>query len=180
MCQAPAQNVCGSGYTWDAGIDKCVTAVVCPDNGAFNPVADRCEKPAQNECPVDYAYDADPAGPTYDRCVKSATCADGGAFLAARDRCEKAWMPTCDAANGYVYNVQTGVCQRTPTCTYGAYNATYNLCVQPIIPSCPGGYSCNISRARCEKAPECPTGTTYNVVTNKCDAITSADRQQTV
>ncbi|MHC1699257.1 MAG: conjugal transfer protein TraN [Geobacteraceae bacterium] len=178
MCQATAQNVCGSGYTWDSGIDKCIKAVVCPENGTFSPVADRCEKLVQNDCPVGYAYDANPASQTYDRCVKSATCTDGGAFIAAKDRCEKAWMPVCDTANGYAYNGTTSKCERSPICTYGSYNATYNLCVQPFVPSCPGGYNYNSSRGRCEKAPECPAGTTYNVVTNKCDAITGASAQQ--
>ena len=85
MCQATSQNVCGSGYSWDAGIDKCTTAVVCPDAGVFNPVTDRCEKLVQNECPVGYVYDANPAGPTYDRCVKPATCADGGVYSTANE-----------------------------------------------------------------------------------------------
>jgi len=174
MCQATAQNICGSGYTWDSGIDKCVKNVVCPENGTFNTVADRCEKLVQNVCPTGYTYDANPASPTYDRCVKSATCTSGGSFIAARDRCEKAWMPVCDSTNGYSYNAQTGICQRAPICTYGSYNGTYNLCVQPFVPSCPSGYTYNASRAWCEKAPECPPGTTYNGVTNKCDAITAA------
>ena len=178
MCQAPALTSCGSGYTWDAGIDKCVKDVVCPENGTFNRVADRCEKLVQNDCPGGYSYDGNPASSTYDRCVKSAACGDGGTFVAVRDRCEKAWMPVCDAANGYSYNSQTGICQRTPICSYGTYNASYNLCVQPIVPSCPGGYTYNTSRGRCEKAPECPPGTTYNVVTNRCDAISNASQQQ--
>ena len=178
MCQAAAQTVCGNGYTWDTGIDKCIKAVTCPENGTFNTVTDRCEKLVQNDCPVGYSYDANQASPTYDRCVKSVVCNDGGTFITGRDRCEKAWMPSCDTANGYSYNSQAGVCQRAPLCSYGTYNSSYNLCVQPIIQSCPSGYNYNTSRTRCEKAPECPQGTTYNVVTNKCDAISSASQQQ--
>lgn len=178
MCQAAATTVCGNGYIWDSTIDKCTKSVLCPENGTFNPVTDRCEKLVQNDCSVGYTYDANPTSPTYDRCVKSAACSDGGSFVAAKDRCEKVWMPVCDIANGYTYNAQAGVCQRMPTCTYGSYNASYNLCALPIVPSCPSGYSYSTSRSRCEKAPECPSGTTYNSVTNKCDAITAAPVQQ--
>jgi conjugal transfer mating pair stabilization protein TraN len=178
MCQAPAQNVCGIGYTWDAGIDKCTRAVSCPENGIFNTVTDRCEKLALNNCPVGYVYDSNPVSPTYDRCVKPVVCTDGGVFVTGKDRCEKNWVPACDTVNGYSYNDQSAVCQRTPLCSYGSYNGSYNLCVQPIVPFCPSGYSYNTSRTRCEKAPECPAGTTYNVVSNKCDAIFNASQQQ--
>lgn len=178
MCQAAATTVCGNGYAWDSTIDKCTKTVVCPENGTLNPITDRCEKLVQNDCLPGYSYDANQTSPTYDRCVKSVACADGGSFVAAKDRCEKAWMPTCDTANGYIYNAQAGVCQRTPTCTYGSYNPSYNLCIQPIVTSCPSGYNYSTSRSRCEKSPECPSGTTYNATTNKCDAITNATTQQ--
>ncbi|PKN16565.1 MAG: hypothetical protein CVU66_00520 [Deltaproteobacteria bacterium HGW-Deltaproteobacteria-23] len=177
ICQATAQNVCGSGYSWDATLDKCTKSVVCPDSGTFNPVTDRCEKLVQNVCPAGYSYDSNPASPTYDRCVKSAACSSGGSFVAGRDRCEKAWTPVCDTANGYVYNSLTGTCQHSPICSYGSYNASYNLCVQAISPTCPSGYSYNASRARCEKTPECPTGTPYNPLTNQCESISSASLQ---
>jgi conjugal transfer mating pair stabilization protein TraN len=173
MCQAKAQNVCGSGYTWDAGIDKCIKAVVCPENGTFNPVADRCEKLVQNDCPLGYSYDGNPASPTYDRCVKSAACTDGGAFVAGRDRCEKALMPTCDAVNGYSYNAQTGVCQRTPSCSSGAYSTSYNLCINPFSAVCPNDYNYTVASARCEMTPVCPIGTSFSTIRNRCEVATT-------
>ena len=169
MCQATAQNVCGSGYSWDAGIDRCVKAVLCPDNGVFNPVTDRCEKLVQNECPVGYVYDANPASPTYDRCVKPATCADGGVYSAADDRCEKAWVPSCDSVNGYVYNPRSGLCQREPVCSSGTYSASYDLCTKPLTISCPAGYSFNATTGRCDMSPVCPFGTTFNAIANRCE-----------
>ncbi|MDD2736680.1 MAG: conjugal transfer protein TraN [Desulfuromonadaceae bacterium] len=169
MCQATAQNVCGSGYTWDAGIDKCIKAVVCPENGTFNPVADRCEKLVQSDCPLGYSYDGNPASPTFDRCVKSATCTDGGAFVAGRDRCEKALMPVCDAANGYAYNTQSSKCERIPVCSSGSYNTAYNLCMKPFNAFCSSGYTLNTTSGRCELSPQCSQGT-FNPVTNKCES----------
>lgn len=169
ICQATAQNVCGSGYTWDATLDKCTKAVVCSDSGTFNPVTDRCEKLVQNVCPSGYSYDSNPASPTYDRCVKSAVCSSGGSFVADRDRCEKAWMPVCDTANGYGYNATTGKCDRAPICSFGVYNATYNLCMKQFNAVCPSGYKFNTTSGRCELSPQCSQGT-FNPVTNKCES----------
>lgn len=168
MCQATAQTVCGNGYTWDAGIDKCIKAVTCPENGTFNTVTDRCEKLVQNDCPVGYSYDANQASPTYDRCVKSVVCNDGGTFITGRDRCEKAWMPSCDTANGYSYNAQSGKCEHVPLCSSGSYNSTYNLCMKPFNSSCPTGYTYTAS-GRCELPPQCSQGT-FNRITNKCES----------
>ena len=330
MCQADAIVSCGTGYTYDASIDKCVEQVSCPDGGTFNPATDQCEKLVLNQCPSGYTYDSAldichmsavcsggtlnptrdrcetppnwncPTGFTYNatslRCEASPYCSSGTAYNATRDRCEAALgscpagysynavlnkctvavncpsggslngttdkceltssiscpsgttynaatgkcekAPSCAApgtynsvydlcltsstgaacptgytynssygacistpscvggtySNGnnrceanpsyscsdasYTYNSAYGRCEKTPVCAQGTYNATYNVCLQSINPTCPSGYSYNSTRARCEKAPECPAGTTYNVVTNKCDSITSASQQQ--
>lgn len=169
MCEATVQTVCGSGYTWDAGIDKCIKAIACPENGTFNPVADRCEKLVQNDCPAGYAYDGNSASPTFDRCVKSAACNSGGSFIAVKDRCEKVWMPVCNAANGYYYSTQSGQCERSPLCTSGSYNSSFNLCMKSFSSVCPGGYNYNSTTARCEMTPLCPTGTSFNNIKNRCE-----------
>jgi conjugal transfer mating pair stabilization protein TraN len=169
MCQATVHTVCGRGYSWDTGIDKCTKEVICAENGTFNAVTDRCEKLVQNDCTSGYAYDGNPASPTYDRCVKSAACGDGGAFSSERDRCEKAWIPVCDTANGFAYDAATGKCERSPICSSGVYNTTYNLCMKPFNAACPSGYTFNITSGRCELPPQCSQGT-FNPVTNKCES----------
>jgi conjugal transfer mating pair stabilization protein TraN len=169
MCQADAAVTCGSGYSYDASLDKCVRSVDCPENGLFNPVTDRCEKLVQNDCPTGYSYDGNSASPTYDRCVKSASCNDGGSFIASRDRCEHAWMPVCDTANGYSYNSATGKCQRSPVCSSGSYNPAYDLCTKQYAISCPSGYNYSSTTGRCEMQPVCPGGTSFNSITNRCE-----------
>lgn len=169
MCQAAAVNICGnSGYTWDASIDKCTKPVICPENGTFSSIHDRCEKLVQNDCPVTYSYDSNPTSHTYDRCIKSVFCNDGGSFAAAKDRCEKSWMPACDTTNGYAYNPNTGKCERSPVCSSGAYTATYNLCTKQFSAACPNEYVFSATSNRCELPPQCSQGT-FNPVTNKCE-----------
>ena len=169
MCQAAAVVTCGSGYTYDQSLDRCVMSVSCPDNGVYNPITDRCEKLVQNDCPTGYVYDGNSTSPTYDRCVKTASCSDGGSFVAVHDRCEKTWMPVCDTANGYSYNSATGKCQRSPVCTSGSYSPAYDLCTKPYAFSCPSGYGYNASTGRCEMQPVCPGGTSFNRITNRCE-----------
>lgn len=169
MCQAAAVVTCGSGYSYDQSLDRCVMSVPCPDNGVYNPITDRCEKLVQNNCPTGYAYDGNSTSPTYDRCVKTASCSDGGSFVAVRDRCEKTWMPVCDTANGYSYNSATGKCQRSPVCSSGSYSPAYDLCTKPYAFSCPSGYGYNASTGRCELQPVCPGGTLFNRITNRCE-----------
>ncbi|MBJ6724899.1 conjugal transfer protein TraN [Geomesophilobacter sediminis] len=169
MCQADAVVTCGSGYSYDPSLDKCVRSIDCPENGLFNPVTDRCEKLVQNDCPTGYSYDGNSSSPTYDRCVKSATCNDGGSFIASSDRCERAWMPVCDSANGYSYNSATGQCQRSPVCSSGSYNPAYDLCTKQYAISCPSGYNYSATTGRCEMQPVCPSGTSFNSITNRCE-----------
>ncbi len=169
MCQIDPSILCPVGYTWDTSIDKCTASVPCAENGVYNPVTDRCEKLVQNDCPIGYTYDSNVSSPTYDRCVKQASCTDGGSLIVTSDRCEKAWTPVCDAVNGYSYNTQAGACQRSPLCSTGVYNSSYNLCMKPFNATCPTGYNYNSSSNRCEKVPDCSTGTTFNVSTNRCE-----------
>ncbi len=326
MCSASPTVICGSGYTWDSSVDRCVTPVTCPDGGTYNPNTNRCEKIVQNDCPPGYTYDANraicwmavncgpgavfapsrdrcesppnwncPPGFTYNparasceappycppptifntattrcetaaqgtcptgytfntalnRCTASVICPSGGTFdsmseqceLTATSSCQPGWTlnsatgkcerpPACpppgsynpaeqlcyatgsegcppgytynsafmacvappicmggtySSANrrceavatyscwdpSYTYNSSSNRCEKTPVCSQGTYNPTYHLCLQAYSPSCPPGYTYNVTRLRCEMPPECAPGETFNVVTNKCEWTTT-------
>jgi len=210
-CEA-ALGSCPAGYSYNVVLDTCTAVVNCPSGGSLNGTTDKCETISSISCPSGTAYNAStgkcenapscvtlgtyssaydlcltpstgascPTGYTYNSsygaCISSASCV-GGTYSNANNRCEVNPSYSCSDA-GYSYNAAYVRCEKTPVCALGTYNATYNVCLQSITPTCPSGYSYNSSRSRCEKAPECPVGSTYNVVTNKCDSITSATQQQ--
>jgi len=171
-CELTSSIACPSGTTYDASTGKCENAPSCASPGTYNAAFDICLTPSTGaSCPTGYTYNS-----SYGACISTPSCV-GGTYSNANNRCEANPSYSCSDA-GYTYNAAYGRCEKTPVCAQGTYNATYNICLQSITPTCPFGYSYNSSRGRCEKAPECSAGTTYNVVTNKCDSITSAYQQQ--
>lgn len=197
-------GACPAGYTYNAVLDKCTTAVSCPSGGSLNGTSNKCELSSSITCPSGTAYNAAtgkcentpscaspgayspaydlclaastgascPAGYTYSSaygsCIASPSCV-GGTYSSTNNRCEATLSYSCADA-GYTYNSGTGRCEKTPVCSQGTYNATYNVCLQSIIPACPSGYNYSPATGRCERAPVCPGGTTFNSITNRCEA----------
>lgn len=165
MCQADATVTCGSGYVYDASIDKCVEQVSCPDGGTFNPVTDQCEKLVLNQCPVGYSYVS-----TLDVCRMSAGCS-GGTFNPTKDRCET--LPSWNCPTGFTYNGTTLRCEASPYCPPGtAYNTSRDRC-EAAVGSCAAGYSYNAVLNKCTVAVNCPAGGSLNGTTDKCELASS-------
>ena len=165
MCQADATVTCGSGYVYDASIDKCVEPVTCPDGGTFNRVTDQCEKLVMNQCPSGYTYDS-----IMDACRKSADCS-GGTLSPTKDRCET--PPTWNCPSGFSYNASSGKCEATPYCPPGtAYDAGRNRC-EASLGSCPAGYTYNIVLDKCTAAVSCSSGGSLNSTTDTCEITSS-------
>lgn len=165
MCQAAAAVTCGSGYTYDASIDKCVEQVTCPDGGMFNPVTDQCEKLVMNECSSGYTYDS-----TLDSCRKSVDCS-GGTLNSTKDRCEN--PPSWVCPTGFSYNATIAKCEATPYCLPGTtYSATRDRC-EKALGSCPAGYSYSTVLDKCTVAVNCPSGGSLNGSTDKCEITSS-------
>lgn len=165
MCQADAAVSCGTGYTYDASIDKCVEQVVCPDGGTFNPVTDQCEKLVLNQCPSGYTYDS-----TLDACRMIAGCS-GGTLNPVKDRCET--PPSWDCPSGFTYNAASLRCEANPYCPSGtAYNTARDRC-EAAPGSCPAGYSYNSVLDKCTSAVSCPSGGSLNGTTDKCEFASS-------
>jgi len=165
MCQSDATVSCGTGYAYDASIDKCVAQVSCPDGGIFNPATDQCEKLVLNQCPSGYTYDS-----TLSACRKSVVCS-GGTLNPAKDRCEFPLVWNCPT--GFTYNATIGKCEATPYCPAGtAYNVSRDRC-EASLGSCPAGYTYNPVLDRCTAAVICPSGGSLNGSTDKCEFTSS-------
>jgi len=163
MCQANPVIKCGSGYTWDQTIDKCVATAICAGNGVLSTIADVCETTVAQICPTGFTYDA-----LSDSCKKPVDCGTG-AYNSALDRCEASPAYSCSDPS-YSYNSGAGRCEKAPVCSQGSYNSTFNICIQTVTPTCPDGYV--LENGRCELIPQCSQGT-YNPVTNKCQSGSS-------
>jgi len=152
MCQADAvSTTCPTGYTWDAAVDKCVKTPECPDGGTLNAVRGMCEKVKSNGCPTGYTMDTD-----NNVCYKATAC--GGST-----------EPITCSDNSYTYNSTSKMCEKSPACSVGSYNSTYDKCILPVTKGCPTGYAYNSTRNQCEKTAECAEGATYNSATLKCE-----------
>ncbi len=166
MCQANPIVTCGSGYTYDESIDRCVKDPLCPEGGVFSSARDRCEKLVMNECPVGYSYDSG-----QDICHKSVDCGSGAVFVAGRDRCEK--PPIWDCPSGYAYNSSVAKCEVSPYCPSGtAYDTTRKRC-EAAPGTCPAGYTYNTVLDKCVSSVTCSSGGALNGTTDKCEIVAS-------
>lgn len=170
QCELTSGISCPTGFTYNSATGKCEQAPSCASPGSYNGTYDLCLAAVSGiTCPTGYVWNAG-----YGTCIASPSCV-GGSYNSATNRCEVAVTYSCSDSS-YSYNSSTGRCEKAPpVCSGGSYNSTYDKCLQPMTPGCPGGYTYNSTRNRCEyQPPTCPNGTTYNSVTNKCEQVVSS------
>ena len=162
MCSANPIVTCGSGYTWDSSVDRCVTPVTCPDGGTYNANTNQCEKIVQNDCPTGYTYDANRA-----ICWMAVNCGPGATFTPSNDRCEKS--PIWDCPTGFTYNPADASCEAPPYCSPpSGYNGATKRCEEGMV-ACPTGYTYSNVLGLCVLAATCPSGGSVNSTTNECE-----------
>lgn len=164
QCETPVSYECPVGTSPD-GLGGCVGSPDCSP-GTYDSVSGYCTVPLTGDvCPDGYVPDGTSV------CYKVPECPEDTTFVVENDRCETGpgAAPSCSDPN-YTFNPVTLVCENTPFCVEGTFEADVSACVGTVDGGIcePGWTEYTVNTNYCEQPIVCQTGFVFDPADELC------------